>query len=557
MLLHGMFDRIESEIKDFYSYSALTESELKMIQADHALKKGDTNKALRILEDLVSKKQGDQITVLSLYAVALSNEQKFEDASKIYQHLSALHSKGVEKSQALFDSAFVLYQGALYEQASKIFSQYLKNYSKGSYADEARWYLGWLSFLSKDYELARTHFERLIQSKSYVEKNKLFYWLAKTYWQLSFKQEAKAIMLALSQQRLKVNNYYGILARQWLVENQLKPSLSDLVFSKEVTCHFRSTCNRILNFESSFLVTRPDIDKIMLFFDFNFKVEKGELVSVDGSDESPESINLQDLSESYAYDVDFSNRLRFIQYLIEIDELDLAFSELRSIYVNSKLQDRKLVLLKLFQSLKKYHESSRLAEQFLTNNPKADRLPWIKIAFPKAYSRIVETFSKKFGVHKGFIFSVMRAESFFNPNVESPVHARGLMQLMPFTAQQVSKIIGEPEIQDPSQLFNPEINIKLGTAYLARLLRQFDQNYVLAAAAYNAGPHRVQTWLSQFGYYDQDAFVEHIPFKETRGYVKKVIGFMDHYDKSVVLLGPINVREVMRIPASKERWDDI
>lgn len=557
MLLIGMSDRIKYEINNFDSLSGLSDSELSIIQADVALSEGDTKKALTILEELISKKQSSTTTVLSLYAIALSREQKFQEASQVYQRLSTLHSNRVEKSQALFDSAFVLYQGGLYHQAAQIFSQYLKKDSRGVYADEARWYLGWISFLTGEYESARIQFENLIRSKKYSEKNKLFYWLAKTYWQLNFKQEATAIMTALSQQKLRIYSFYVNLAKQWLQQNQLKPSLNNLVHLNGINCGFLFACTEILNFESPFLMVRPDLDKMMSFFESNSKSELGELVSTESDDKSTESIDLQVLSESEAYGVDFSDRLRFAQNLVEIDEIDLALSEIKTLYETSKLHAQKLILLKVFEGFQKYDDSSRRAELFLLNNPNVERLPWIRLAFPKAYLKEVETFSKQFGVQKSFIFSIIRAESFFNPKVESPVHARGLMQLMPFTAQQVSKIIGEPEIQDLNVLFNPEKNIKLGSAYLARLLRQFDQNHILAAAAYNAGPHRVQTWLSQFGHHDQDVFVEHIPFKETRSYVKKVLGFMEYYDKPVALLGPINVREAMRMPASKERWDDI
>ncbi|NJL25020.1 MAG: lytic transglycosylase domain-containing protein [Calothrix sp. SM1_5_4] len=76
---------------------------------------------------------------------------------------------------------------------------------------------------------------------------------------------------------------------------------------------------------------------------------------------------------------------------------------------------------------------------------------------------------------------------------------------------------------DTADLLKPEINIRLGTQYLARLQQMFKGQLPLVAAAYNAGPHRVENWLMNFGHLETDEFVEHIPFLETRNYVKKVV----------------------------------
>src|SRR5690606_5955015 len=117
---------------------------------------------------------------------------------------------------------------------------------------------------------------------------------------------------------------------------------------------------------------------------------------------------------------------------------------------------------------------------------------------------------------------IMRAESQYRTDVISPVGARGFMQLMPHTARQVAKLLDDGTYRE-RQLIGPEVNIRLGTRYLQRLLRKFENPIPLAAAGYNAGPHRVESWLSAFGNLDMDEFIEHIPFVETRNYVKKVV----------------------------------
>jgi len=556
MILLGNYTHLETEISILSGYSGFKAEEFQIILADYHLKKGDTTKAILILEALIKDGEQTSIPVLNLYASALSRAQRFLEASEAYNKIKALTPRQSEKAQAAFDSAFVLYQGALYPQAREGFKKYLAQFRKGVHAQEAKWYLGWLSFLSRDFENARIEFEKLILSRRYSEKTKVFYWLAKVYWQLNFRQEATDVMTAISNQKMKIYNFYTNKAIQWLVQNTPTPSLVSALKDQE-DC-VQASCAHLLNVDQKFIVQVPSTAKLLEYFDMQGSSKISELPSSENKIKAEYlPLDLHTISDSKASVGEFAHRIRLVQDLFEIEESELAISELKSLYYLSSLPEQKLPILKLLEKYRMYEDAARLAELYLQSNPKVDRQPWIALAFPKAYSGNVAMYSKKFGVEESFIFSIIRAESFFNPRAESPVHARGLMQLMPFTANQVSKSLGVEALDQMDKLFDPETNIKLGSAYLARLLRQFDQNYILAAAGYNAGPHRVQTWLSQFGFHDQDVFVEHIPFKETRGYVKKVMGFMDHYSKSASLIGPINVREVMRVPASKERWDDI
>ena len=130
------------------------------------------------------------------------------------------------------------------------------------------------------------------------------------------------------------------------------------------------------------------------------------------------------------------------------------------------------------------------------------------------------------------VLGLMRQESSFDPTATSPAGARGLMQLMPRTAQQVSVTLGGPH--GVPNLFDADENIKLGTQYLASLLEKFGGVPPYAIAAYNAGPHRVRDWLAANGdpaaadpgHRDADGmidWIEEIPFSETRNYVQRVM----------------------------------
>jgi soluble lytic murein transglycosylase len=113
-------------------------------------------------------------------------------------------------------------------------------------------------------------------------------------------------------------------------------------------------------------------------------------------------------------------------------------------------------------------------------------------------------------------------------DAKSRVGARGLMQLMPKTAKEVAKDLSET-INFPDELYQPELNIKLGTSYLNKVYRQLQENPVLATAAYNAGPWRVQAWLPEKTQ-AADIWIETVPFHETREYLKRVLAYTVIYN---------------------------
>ncbi len=114
----------------------------------------------------------------------------------------------------------------------------------------------------------------------------------------------------------------------------------------------------------------------------------------------------------------------------------------------------------------------------------------------------------------------MRRESAFVPDVTSSADARGLMQLIPPTARSIATELKLPPADD-AELYSPEWNIRLGTWYLRALTTRL-HHPTLVAAAYNGGPSSVARWAKERAELPLDQWVEEIPFKETRGYVKQV-----------------------------------
>ena len=123
--------------------------------------------------------------------------------------------------------------------------------------------------------------------------------------------------------------------------------------------------------------------------------------------------------------------------------------------------------------------------------------------------------------------AIARQESQFNPQAISPAGARGLMQLMPGTANRVAKRL-KIRYSRPRLTSDPDYNVRLGSAHLGELLRKFDGSYAMAIAAYNAGEGRVNTWVRENGdprspNVDEVDWIEMIPFDETRNYVQRVL----------------------------------
>jgi len=155
------------------------------------------------------------------------------------------------------------------------------------------------------------------------------------------------------------------------------------------------------------------------------------------------------------------------------------------------------------------------------------------IILPKPYFPVTELATYSVDVPPEIAMAIARRESELNESAVSPAGARGLMQIMPATARKVSKDIGV-EYSKARLTSDWRYNAQLGTAYLGGLLEIFEGSYILAFAGYNAGPHRAEAWIEEFGdprdsLVDQIDWIEHIPYRETRNYVMRVMESLHVY----------------------------
>ncbi|KPH57009.1 transglycosylase SLT domain-containing protein [Pseudoalteromonas porphyrae] len=148
---------------------------------------------------------------------------------------------------------------------------------------------------------------------------------------------------------------------------------------------------------------------------------------------------------------------------------------------------------------------------------------YVELRFPFAFQDLFERYSKRNHIDVTWSIAISRRESSFAPDARSHANARGLMQLLPSTAKYVNK-----SRVSGSRLNQPKTNIRLGTEYLEYLKKKNKGNEVLATASYNAGYHRIKRWLPKEAM-PAELWVELIPYRETRDYVKNVFAYRQVY----------------------------
>lgn len=208
----------------------------------------------------------------------------------------------------------------------------------------------------------------------------------------------------------------------------------------------------------------------------------------------------------------------------------------------SKSQTPETVMLaaELAQKLNHYHNAVRIAKKAFQQN-----IMITDYAYPTMLN-----YMRHADAEWALVHGLIRQESAFDTQAQSPVGARGLMQLMPATAAEVAKKAGLSH-QTSWLTSKPEHNVTLGSLYISQMIRRYDGNYALALAAYNGGPGRVDRWLKEYGdprkgEIDLVDWIEMIPISETRNYVQRVLESVYIYrlklrDVQKVATSPIHV----------------
>jgi soluble lytic murein transglycosylase len=226
--------------------------------------------------------------------------------------------------------------------------------------------------------------------------------------------------------------------------------------------------------------------------------------------------------------------LRRPRILLAAGLVEQALEEMERVRGRARGLADRLTLAQLFTEAGDYRQAQRLVVDAYTEAlargpiPSLEELWWH--AWPPAYGDLVAaSIGASDSVDSALVLSIMREESGFRPRAVSPNGARGLLQIMPPTGERLAHSVGHEDFS-ADDLFEPEINIRLGSHYLDQLSRRFGGQLSAAIASYNAGPDKVSEWVAAHRDLDgDDEWVEAIPYSQTRAYVKRVLRSLHAY----------------------------
>ncbi|KPK89069.1 MAG: hypothetical protein AMJ94_13165 [Deltaproteobacteria bacterium SM23_61] len=209
------------------------------------------------------------------------------------------------------------------------------------------------------------------------------------------------------------------------------------------------------------------------------------------------------------------------------EELEAAEEE------GADLEEMWMEISRLYREAEEYYRSNLLVRKKfqlkpLSGQPSERERSLYRLAYPVGNSSLVERYAQAHNLDPALLCALILEESRFHAQAVSPAGARGLMQVMPQTGKRIARKLKIRRFSG-KQLFDPAVNIRLGSWYFASMLEEFGGKVHLALAAYNAGPRAVRKWLADRGSSGDDEFVENIPYRETRNYVIRVMGSAQVY----------------------------
>ncbi len=452
--------------------------------------------AAAVLEKMVHDYPADARTPEALYWLGKSYSKlgDWDRSVKTFQKVLDRFPGSEWAEDALFLTGNIYREAGDMKKAFQNYSRLEQDYPDSNFADSAIWWRAWSHYTAGDYIKAEQALQELISRypRSFLV-NQARYWQGRA----AEKRGELARAIGYYGQVLKKGpyTYYGNRAaerNQRLEAAGTVSNANDKTSTKPGTICVNISCSE-------------------------------DILSSFGTDDGPpewteETKQVLEANPSF-------------QKAFELMQLELnkeAAQELWTLQDTMRRRNGMLIgLSKAFFKLGDYNRSLILVlknyEQYLpAPNKGVSEDLWL-LAYPQGYWESILSYCRKYGQDPYFIAAIIREESQFSPTALSPTGARGLMQVMPTTGERAAHLIKLKSF-DRGKLFEIDTAINIGTWYIGQLMKRFKNDPLLVAAAYNAGPEAVDAWLTKYNYEgDREAFVEEIPFAETRGYVKKVL----------------------------------
>jgi soluble lytic murein transglycosylase-like protein len=382
-----------------------------------------------------------------------------------YGEFARLYPRHELAPRALWQAAKAAERNDRLSQAAKLFTRVAAEYPSSSYAEEAAWSVGFMRFCRADFSDALERFQKLGRNATqpHIVDQSLF-WAGKTALKLELADEA----------RLYFQRAANGFPRSYYASRAVAMGFAP---KKDLPPRPRAA---IISAAGLALAGRPLLERANALAEIGLiDLARAELLRL-------EKRNSTDAT---------------------------AMHQIQAHYERLGIWDRAL-LLAVRQNSKGKSKGQK--------NGEMHRL------YPSYYREQIDRAAAQAGVDPHLVLSVIRQESFFRPDAVSHAGAIGLMQIMPATGSTLARRLGLRRFER-RQLFDPETSIRMGSEFLGQQVRAFDADTTqelsieLGLAAYNAGPHNARKWLARFPHDDTDTFVERIPYKETRLYVKKVL----------------------------------
>ena len=430
--------------------------------------------AAALLQKVATQLAGEKAAFAAFHgARALSRIERNDEAIAGYRQVVARYPTSKWAAEAQFRSGWLEVNRSRFREALPGLEATLARYPHSPFADDAAWYLALAHhLLGEPAEALRAleHYESLSRNNNDAA-------MRVRYWRARFAAQAGQADEAQRSLRECVHRaplgYYGLLAAARLRESGEKVTIDWPVWSPAAPADKAKSAHD------------PVLERARELLAAGLDVEAGDELG------RAEASVLQHLGKSQG----------------------LA------------------VLLEEYPRMRAFHRALQLAEShgasaLVSAATGPARLFW-QAAYPRAFRDMVEPLASTAGAPDLFVYAIMRKESSFLPHALSPSDARGLLQLIPATGQEVAKHLGVPLFTD--ELFDPEVNVRVGAAYLGELLKRFGGQIALAAGAYNAGSHAMMRWCDQWGSRPLDEFVELVTYDQAREYIKRVLAVYAHY----------------------------
>jgi soluble lytic murein transglycosylase len=398
-------------------------------------------------------------------ATMLWNRDRDVVALQAYDQLRRRFPYDGHIAETLYASGRIHEKAGNADSAIQTYGELASRFPSNKLSTEARWRIGWIHYVAGNWSAAAATFDRLADRTTEQAHDAAVYWQARALERAGRSTTAHTLYRAILHH--EPNGYYAMWAQRRLRGGMDAPLLTPTTVVAATTA--------------------PDPGPAQ--FTDPFHLPRWEELKATG--------------------------------VVTLARGELAAIEHEHPYDDAVLQ----YVYRAYQTIDAYAASVRLLRRLgdTVALPESERT---RLAYPLAFWGTVQREAQGNAVDPLLVEAVMRQESLFDPEARSSADARGLLQLLPSTAERVAT--ANSMRVDPAELTEPDINIALGVRYLRDLLSRFGDP-LKAVAAYNGGESAVEKWQRRFGELEPDEFVESITYRETRDYVKRVMANYRQY----------------------------